>query len=87
MVLTINGYEFNFSHKKSVSKEIKSISALIKESIDMIEESKYDDIRDSRVQEIVNKLKRLVEISTLEREDFERIKKIIKDYAEEIKSP
>ncbi len=85
VVLTVDGRDFFFSHSADSTKEIKEMSKVIRESLLILENSKYKDIIDSRVEQIHGKLKKLAEISTIDKEKVAHIKKIIADYGERVK--
>ncbi|MCV6606996.1 MAG: hypothetical protein OIF32_02195 [Campylobacterales bacterium] len=78
--LVLKGKEYIFSHKKDRGKEIRNIGEMIGKSIDLMKESKYDDIMDSRKREILAQFKKLTSISTFTPEQFSEVERVIKSF-------
>lgn len=85
VVLTVNYIDYQFTHSVEKSKEIKKIGDFIKESIIIMETSKYNDIIESRSDEINIKLQQLLGISTFSKEQYSKISGVIKDFANQLK--
>jgi len=79
-VLSINGVDFSFDYKKENAADVLSIVKFIKQSLIVMRSSKYDDIVDSRFNEIVSKLKELVKLSSLGKTKHDEILEEIRNY-------
>lgn len=77
-ILTINSCEFVFSYEPKHQKEIHSIMLFIKDSFTLFRSSKYKDVMESRINEINDKLRRLLQISSMDKTQLSSIIDTIK---------
>ncbi len=75
--LTLNSKEFRFSHNREKEAEIRNIGLMVGKSIELMFDSKYDDIAMSRKRDILNQLKKLTKISTFSNEQYQETEAII----------
>ncbi len=79
-VLSINGKDFFFNYKKKDAANVTAIIKFTKNSLVIMRSSKYKDIIDSRFNEILVKLKNLLEISSLDELKYGEIIEEIRNY-------
>ena len=78
--LVLNGKEYIFSHTKDRTKEIRNIGGIIGKSIELMKESKYGDITESRKREILAQFKKLTSMSTFSKEQYSQVASVIKSF-------
>jgi hypothetical protein len=78
--LTLNSVEYKFTHKNNQTAEVKKIGKLIGQSIDLMLESKYKDIAQSRKQEILKLFKKLTTVSSFSKEQYKEVEIAINSF-------
>jgi len=80
-VITINEVRFEFDYEEADQEEVKRLVDLIRKSIVLAGESRYEDIVNSRISELRGLLKKLGERSTLDAYQQQEMQELVRSRA------
>lgn len=82
--ITIGQRKFYFAYRPSDEKEVQRCTTNIKRSLALMDESKYEDIIDSRYKETVENLKKLKKWTDLSDGDLAAATEIFRNYRDQV---
>jgi len=82
--ITIGGQKFYFSYAPADEKEVIRCTGNIKRSLQLMEESRYEDIIGSRYQETVGSLAKLGKLTDMGEEEIQTARQIFGAYRDKL---